>query len=222
MTRNYTAPESVTSAGLEFNYSVWTPGTTIQLCNVPWTSDYRDIVQFDTHAALDNYLVSGAGPIVTFTQLSYAKPNTPINISLPFNAAYKYNYLRVSNPLQPISGDTPKSFYYFITNIRYIAPNTTELMLQLDVWQTFFNDVEFGRCYVERGHIGIANENSDNLNGREYLTVPEGFDMGNEYTIRKVDAHKFGFYEGPVQEVASIIIVSTVGKLLPSATIHVV
>lgn len=209
MTRNYTAPESVTSAGLEFNYSVWTPGTTIQLCNVPWTSDYRDIVQFDTHAALDNYLVSGAGPIVTFTQLSYAKPNTPINISLPFNAAYKYNYLRVSNPLQPISGDTPKSFYYFITNIRYIAPNTTELMLQLDVWQTFFADVEFGRCYVERGHIGIANENADNLNGREFLTVPEGFDMGNEYTIRKVDAHKFEVTD-EVLQTASIIIVSTV------------
>ena len=209
-------PNSVTQAGAEFNYSVWTPGTIVQLCNVPWTNDYRDIVYYDTQAELDTYLTTGAGPIVTIPNMSYAKPGSPVNISLPFNAAYKYNYLRVTNPAQPIAGDAARTFYYFITDVRYVSPNTTQLQLQLDVWQTFCRDIEFGRCYVERGHIGVANQNANALNGREYLTVPEGLDTGNEYTVRQANGHKFSVQYvppsvgGAVTEYASVIVVSTV------------
>jgi len=176
-------PHDGSSFGLEFNYSVWTPGTTVQLCNVPWASDYRDVVYFSTQAKLDEYLTNNAGPSVSFSGLTYAKPGNPVRISLPFNAAYKFNYLRVHNATQPVSGDSPRTFYYFINDVRYVAPNTTELHIQLDVWQTFHRNASFGNCYIERGHIGIANENQFNDYGREYLTVPEGLDVGGEYRI---------------------------------------
>ena len=95
----------------------------------------------------------------------------------------KYNYIRVSNPRQPISGDEEQAYYYFVTNCRYVAPNTTEIQVQLDVWATYFDKVKFGRCFVERGHIGIANKFQDDDNGRKYLTVPEGIDLGGEYLV---------------------------------------
>ena len=127
------------------------------LCNVPWNSDYRDVVRFEDQAALDDYLNNSSGPKVTLTGLTYVNPGEPVRIDLPLNSVYKYNYLRVFNPAQPITGDVPKSFYYFINEPTRAAPNTTLLNIQLEVWQTFGYGVTFGNCYVERGHIGIAN-----------------------------------------------------------------
>lgn len=171
--------------GLDFNYAAWSPGTVVMLCNVPWNSDYRDVVRFNDQAGLDSYLNNSQGPKVTLSGMTYANPGEPIRIDLPLNSVYKYNYLRVFNPSQPITGDEPKSFYYFINDLRRLAPNTTQLSIQLDVWQTFGYGVTFGNCYVERGHIGIANQNAFTNYGRDYLSIPEGLDIGGEYVIEK-------------------------------------
>jgi len=169
-----------TDAGLEFNYAVWTPNTRISFHNVPWNSDYRDLVHYANQADLDTYLSTVAGPV--FPISTYAKVNEPIRVNLPFNLCYKHNYLRVYNPGEPVpGGDEPRVFYYFIKDVRFLAPNTTEIMVQLDVWQTFSRYLTFGNCYIERGHIGIANENAFDDHGRTFLTVPEGLDCGNEY-----------------------------------------
>lgn len=169
--------------GYDFNYALWTEGTVLTLCNVPWNNDYRDIVKFADRTALNSYINGLSNASVNVNNVSYIKPNTPIRLDIPFNAAYKYNYLRANNPLQPISGDVDKDYYYFITDVRYIAPNTTELVLQLDVWQSFGFDVNFGQCYIERGHVGIANTNNFANYGRDYLTVPEGLNLGTEYQV---------------------------------------
>lgn len=191
----------VSDFGGTFNYLMWSPGTQVTLCNVPWNSDYRDIVHFESKAALNTYLTnaSNTGPSINITRMTYARPGQPIRINIPFNAAYKFNYLRVQNNMQPVTGTTRKQggveetyndetqvLYYFITDVRYLAPNTTELTVQLDVWQSFSDVVSFGNCYIERGHIGIANQNAFASFGREYLTIPEGLDMGGEYEINGV------------------------------------
>jgi len=169
--------------------ATWEPGTTVSLCNVPWTSDYRDVVKFTTEAELDDYLLNNAGPQLTIERMIYAKPGMPVKINLPFNSCYKYNYLRVSNSAP---NDTSRTFYYFIQDVEYSAPNTTILHIQLDVWQTFNRNVTFGNCYIERGHIGIANVNQMRDNGREFLTIPEGLDVGGEYSIEGTATHIMG------------------------------
>jgi hypothetical protein len=174
---------------LGFNYSVWTQGTAITLANVPWNSDYRDIVRFDSQSALDNYIANNAGPVIDIPRVSYAKFGRPIRLDTPFHTVQNYNYLRAFNPAQPIQGDTSRAFYYFIVDVVYVAPNTTEIYVQLDVWQTFGYGVTFGNCYIQQGHIGIANKNSFTNFGRDYLTVPEGLDLGNEYEIDAQYSH---------------------------------
>jgi len=172
--------------GLGFNYSVWTQGTAITLCSVPWNSDYRDIVRFDNQGALDAYLKTSSGATIEITKLSYAKFGQPIRLDTPFHTVQNYNYIRVWNPANSsIPGDTGRAYYYFVTDVTYIAPNTTQITVQLDVWQTFGYGIKFGNCYIQQGHIGIANENSFTNFGRDYLTVPEGLDVGNEYQIYK-------------------------------------
>lgn len=168
--------------GLQFNYSVWTANTRLMLCNVPWDSGYRDVVRFNGRTGLNKYLDEQTGDVKVITNVTYHKVNEPVILDIPFNTALKYNYLKVTNQAQPIPGnDIARDFYYFVKHVEYIAPNATAFVLQLDVFQSFGYDVEFGNCYVERGHIGIANTEQMKNNGRDYLTQPEGMDLGSNY-----------------------------------------
>jgi len=160
--------------GTDFSYENWTADTVLTLCNVPWNNDYRDIVKFPSKNALNAYIDGLGNANATIENARYAPVNVPVRIDMKFNAAYRFNYLRATN------GDG-RDFYYFITDVRYVAADTTEIVVQLDLWQTFGFDVTFGRCYIEQGHIGIANEHRFHNYGRTYLTIPEGLDVGNEY-----------------------------------------
>jgi len=176
-----------TDFGHSFNYSVWIPGTVATLCNVPWNSDYRDIVDFDTRAELDGWINRDPATLNTWTfnSLTYAVPGKPIRVDIPFSYVYQFNYLRVTNPNSSShpSGDNARVFYYFVTDVKYVAPNTTEIMVQLDVWSTFKWFMDFGKCYIERGHVGIANQHAFMNFGQMYLTVPEGLDLGSDHCV---------------------------------------
>lgn len=200
--------------GLDFDYSLWTPGTRVDLVNVPWNNDYRDTVSFADRAAVDTYIDGRAPAGITIEQMSYLKPNEPVRVNIPHNRALRYNYLRATNPNQPISpNDVLRNYYYFILDVKYIAPNTTELILQLDLWATYLFDVEFGNCYAERGHVAIANRNQFKNYGRDYLTVPEGLDIGSELRIVDFDSERT--YSNIDSEV---VVFSTVNLILSGGT----
>lgn len=168
----------------------WTPGTILEICTVPWDAQYRNIVEFPTRDAQRAYIADRTATTHRIDRNIYIRPYEPIRVSLPINDVLQYNYIRVHNPAQPVKGDMPFDFYYFIVDARHKAPNTTELVLQLDVWQTYGHYHEPGHGFVERGHVGIANRNNDYLFGKLMLTVPEGLDLGNEYNIILTDREK--------------------------------
>lgn len=166
---------------IDASYETWNADTVIQLTNVPWSSDYRDIIDFGSAAAKNAYFSGLESASTKITNVSYARADRPIDLEIPFNDAYGFNYVKVTNPRQASVNNPAMTFYYFIVGITSVAPGTTRLMVQLDVWTTFGDRVTFGNSYVEAGHIGIANENSFNNYGRDYLTLSEGLDIGNEY-----------------------------------------
>jgi hypothetical protein len=177
-----TLPSKVTRAGLDFNYSLWTAGTTITLVNVPWNNDYRDIVRFDRHEDLDAWI--DAEENTSFTNASMQKLNMPVQLPISHVDAQRFNYLRAENGMLPEGfSQSTRNYYYFVLGTEYVNPTTTRFLLQLDVWSTYGYEVTFGSCFVERGHIGIANENGFDHYGRDYLAEPEGFDVGSEYRI---------------------------------------
>ncbi len=214
-------PPQPTNAGLEFDYSVWTPNTVATFTNVPWNSDYRDVPIFPNgKAGLDKYIDDRMSTNITIRDLSYARPGNPIRISLPLNRMMRFNYVRVENPAQPVpGGDVPRSWYYFITDVRHISPNTTEMYVQLDVMQSWVYDITMGRCYIETGHIGIANENQMDEYGRSFLTVPEGFDLGNEYQIDEIFNRGIGSVTSSGLRGYKIIALSTVDILADPGTV---
>lgn len=177
-------PENVYQYQNMFNYSVWIPNTEILLTSVPWDSSYRDIVRFPSERVRDAWFASRPSFSHVIDKMIYLKFNEPIRINLPFSYVQRFNYVVVHNSAQPILPaelSQPDTFYYFISDVQYVSPNVTQLNIQLDVWQTYGYEVHFNQCYVERGHIGIANENSTIYNLSDYLIEPEGLNIGEEY-----------------------------------------
>lgn len=209
-----TVPQTVSSAGHSFNYALWSAGTVVTLTTVPWDSDYRNVVAQDT--SVDAYINAQPGNLVV-RNMKQMKLNQPIRIDAPFERASQYNYVRATNPAQPIAGSMPSTFYYFIKTVTYGTPNTTILDVQLDVWATFRNSVFFYRAYVERGHIGVANSRQLEGNGRDYLTAAEGMDIGSELAVARTWRHQIASARGPANANLpySIMVTSTVDITAP-------
>lgn len=181
-------PESL--AGLSFDYSVWSAGSVVTMCNVPFDNTYRDIIDWDAYGWSPYQYVKSFNKVnkVEINQMTYLAQGKPIRVPTSFTKANQYNYAMVENPGRPVDstnfeGYTPHAFFYFITSIDYVAPNTTQLTLQLDVWSTYYQRIKFGRAYLERGHMGVAAIDAFADNGREWLTQPEGLDMGGEHQV---------------------------------------
>lgn len=175
------------NAGEEFDWSVWQQDTTVTLTAVSWDNSYKDVVMFgrqnSKYKSLDSYLDSKTNNR-TYRNLAYQDVNRPIRIPVGIGVAQFYNYVRVTSPRQPVDDDIPRTFYYFITDVRRVAPDTTEIIVQLDVWNTYRDNVSFGNCYLERGHVLMAEKERFADHGRRFLTVPEGLNIGSEYVGR--------------------------------------
>lgn len=162
--------------------NLWPTGTRVQLMSVPWDAEYRDVVAWESPEARDKWFEDHMTEAWTEVNFNYLRPNQPIKVPVPYSSAYKYNYIAVTNPAQPVDDEGPvRTYYYFITSTEYISPQATALTVQLDVMTTYAGLITMGRAFVERGHIAVANENLSAQTYNEYLTVPEGLDCGAQY-----------------------------------------
>lgn len=159
-----------------FSWAEWTPNTTLKLCRVPWDASYRDIARFVSRETQQEWFDKLDG--VECRPATMHIFNAPARVELPFNEASNWNYLVAYNDYPDLEG--PRAWYYFIQRVEYVNAHCTQLVLMLDVWQSFQHDITFGSCYVTRGHIGIANEHQWDDYGRTYLALPEGLDTGSE------------------------------------------
>lgn len=202
----------------DFSYTTWTPDTVVTLTNVPWNSDYRDIVKFESRAALNAYIDTLETSSIKMNKISYTRPNLPVDLAIAFNDAVDFNYLRASAPITNVPGAVKaKEYYYFITSVDFVNVGVTRVGLQLDVWQTYGHDVVFGNCYIERGHAGIANEKAFDNYGRDYLTIPEGMDVGGEYmNIARRNSRIFNL---DAQGESNVLVASTVDIAKPLGSV---
>lgn len=207
--------------------NTWPVGTEVTLMQVPWDANYRDIVIWDDeqqrNAYLDAQALSGTG--WRSKRFSYCRPNEPISVPVPYSAAYKYNYVVVQNPMQPVEGEEqPLKLCYFILSTDYVAPGTTQLTLQLDVIQTYQFGVCLGNMFVERGHMGVSNavfkNGVQNLQGqylRKYLNVPEGLDVGDSYVM--ANHEWYPLTDASTFDIGKIIIISSADLAADPGTI---
>lgn len=146
------------------DYSRFKPTARLKMCNVPWCGDYDNVVKFDDDAARDAWFDALEGENVNLDTMFNVKPDGASKVPVPVTSAQGYNYLvvdlpRMTSDAQPLAyaaGDRKRRYYYFIQNAQQLSPNSTRLILTLDIWTTYINEMQFDYVLLERGHAPVA------------------------------------------------------------------
>ena len=146
------------------------PSTEIVLCrNVPLDNSYDHQLTFASQAAQAAYFYTKA--YKTLQDNSYQRVmSNRFRIQCSIGEAMSCNYIYFSN-----NAHEGKTIYAFITGWEYINEVTTEITYEIDVFQTFWFDINIRACFVEREHsltdvIG-ANTIPENLEAGEYKLI---------------------------------------------------
>lgn len=126
----------------------FTPNSKIHIGRVPWDNSYRHTRTFASASAQATWMLNRCTQALSRTDYTYVRMNNSIRV--PFNAEslYTYNYVMYQN-----ANYGSKWFYAFIVAVNYINDNMTELVLELDVMQTWYFDYNLKQCFVEREHV---------------------------------------------------------------------
>lgn len=143
--------------------------------NVPFLSNYQNVIQFSNSAEQRNYFESL--PNLYFSNLTYVRSTGKLKVAKPREEVMQYNYMMYTN-----TNFSNKIFYAFILNVEYVNPNTSLITFALDVWQTYQFDLDFRESFVEREHCRRYDSNGNPI----VNTVPESLDYGNLYEVKNV------------------------------------
>lgn len=126
----------------------FTPNSKIYIGRVPWDNSYRHTRLFGSASAQTTWMQGRCTQALAKENYTYVRMNNAIRV--PFNAEslYTYNYVMYQN-----ANYGTKWFYAFIVGVNYINENTTELVLELDLMQTWMFDYSLKQCFVEREHV---------------------------------------------------------------------
>lgn len=146
------------------DYFRFKPTARLKMCNVPWCGDYDNVVKFDGDAARDAWFDALEGEVVNLDTMFNVKPDGASKVPVPVTSAQGYNYLvvdlpRMTSDAQPLAyaaGDRKRRYCYFIQDAQQLSPNSTRLILTLDVWTTYINEMQFDYVLLERGHAPVA------------------------------------------------------------------
>ena len=146
------------------DYSRFKPTARLKMCNVPWCGDYDNVVKFDDDAARDAWFDALEGEVVNLDTMFNIKPDGASKVPVPVTSAQGYNYLVVdlprmtsdAHPLAYAAGERKRRYCYFIQDAQQLSPNSTRLLLTLDVWTTYINEMRFDYVLLERGHAPVA------------------------------------------------------------------
>ena len=156
-----------------------TPQGIIYLCKCPLENDYKNQLTFTDATAQYNYFYGTKQKM--FDNYTYVKKDNTISVGENIDNIITCNYLFYKN-----SGFTNKYYYCFITNMEYVNENCTRITFETDCFQTWYFQIEYKQCFVEREHV-----NDDTLG---LHTIPEGLEIG-EY---KVNSHLNDSYNNQV------------------------
>lgn len=160
----------------EFDYSRWTAGTKLTVCNVPW-DDSRNIIGWETVGERDGWFHGlESAEHVTLSSEFQILPDGSIKLPIPFATLSRANYVFVEYPTptdtaRPLDhadpGNEIRAWGYFIDDIRQLAASTSECHVTLDDWTTFGPYVHATYMQLSRGHAPMAATTVD-----EYLSDP--------------------------------------------------
>ncbi len=149
------------------------PQSSITLVKCKLESDYKNTFTFSSLSNQTTYFNGLSKKVIGSNNYAYIRKDNSIDVDEPLDSLLQYNYLFYTN-----TGFSNKRFYCFINRLEYVNENTTRIYIQTDVFQTWYFDIEWNRCFVEREHV-----NNDSFGAN---TVPENVELG-EYLCNSVE-----------------------------------
>lgn len=154
------------------------------LTGVPLDDTYTDVRKFGSIGEQSSWMM---GHLLrrydncTYQRVnsSVAQPRGPLTVRVPdvADALYNCNYIMFQN-----SNYGQKWFYAFVRQVNYINPNNTEIVYELDHYQTWQFDFEVQPSYIEREHV-TDDSLYKNLQPEPFGQLPQ---MVQSSTLREI------------------------------------
>lgn len=141
------------------------PQTNIILLKVPLELSNKNQLTFANKNAQYNYFNSLEK--LELENATYQRKEGVIRFPSLIDNLYEFNYVMYQNEAY-----SEKWFYAFITNMRYLNDNVTEISIATDCFQTWQFDLTYKESFIEREMINTAND----VAGSNLLD--EGFEIG--------------------------------------------
>ena len=142
-----------------------TPNTIVKLYSgIPCDPTYQNVLQWDS-VTEQNQFFANQVPVATYTDFQFIDGTRELRIKRQMENCYHINYVAYQNHRY---GN--KWFYAFVSDMRYLSPESTALILDEDVWASWQFDLTFNKSFVERETV------SNDAIGAN--TVPEDLELG--------------------------------------------
>lgn len=138
--------------------------TKVYLLDVPLENDYKHTLYFEDKNKQSAYFSSKV--VWYFDDFSYQRKDNYIRVPKQYDELLNCNYVMYQNKAY-----NNKWFYAFITDLKYISDDRTDIYIETDVMQTYMFDYSFNECFIEREHV------DDDTIGLH--TLPENLETGD-------------------------------------------
>lgn len=144
---------------VDFDYGRYDYTARMTLCRVPWTADYRHVVNWADAQARDDWFSRLEGYTIDLPDgFVYAHLDS-VTVEVPYDVCLAYNYvymqvpqLTADDPIRHEGAPNVRTICAFIGDAVYHAPSSTELLLQLDTWTTYLPHLYVSGLMLDRGH----------------------------------------------------------------------
>lgn len=141
------------------------PQSSIKLVKCKLEKDYKNTFTFSSLSNQTTYFNGLTTKTIGNNNYAYVRKDGAVEVDEPIDTLIQYNYMYYTN-----TGFSNKRFYCFIDRLEYVNENCTRIFFHTDVFQTWYFQIEWNRCFVEREHV-----NNDSIGAN---TVPEDLETG--------------------------------------------
>lgn len=157
----------------------------ITLTSVPFDNSYKNVLRFDTRSEQEAYFQTNTlfsnSPRVNFNVGSLYATN------IVYDGAENESIGELLNKNYCIIKDNRENrkydfYYYFVTNAIQDCDNRIKLSLELDIFQTYYIDLNFGDSVIYKAHLNRFIDNGDgtiSFDGTETSKLFEREDIKN-------------------------------------------
>ena len=147
----------------------------IAVTSVNFDKNYDNVIRFNSKTERNAYFNIPAifedVPVCNFNASSLLRTS----VTARFDAATDLTQLLMSNYCIVQNVEKPEEIYfYFVLSAEQKSGSTIQLQLEIDIFQTFYLDVDFSECFINRAHLDRFNEEVEEKSNGAYVTFKSG------------------------------------------------